>query len=33
MVRIDPTLYETYKKSFSNYGFETVSSQNALWWR
>jgi zinc protease len=33
MVRIDPTLYEAYKKSFSNYGFETVSSQNAFWWR
>ncbi len=33
MVRIDTKLYETYKKSFSNYGFETVSSENAFWWR
>lgn len=33
MVRIDPSLFEKYKKSFSNYGFETVSPQNSLWWR
>jgi hypothetical protein len=33
VVRISPTLYETYKKNFSAYGFETVGSQNALWWR
>jgi zinc protease len=33
MVRIDPKLYEANKKSFSNNGFETISNQNALWWR
>ncbi len=33
MVRIDPSLYESYKKSFSGYGFETVGPQNSFWWR
>ncbi|HQB07027.1 MAG TPA: insulinase family protein [Rectinema sp.] len=33
MVRIDPNLYEANKKSFSSYGFETVSANNAFWWR
>jgi len=33
LVRIDPNLYEANKKSFSSYGFETIGSQNALWWR
>jgi len=33
MVRIDPNLYEANKKSFSSYGFETVSAKNAFWWR
>jgi hypothetical protein len=33
MVRIDPNLYEANKKNFSSYGFETISNQNALWWR
>lgn len=33
MVRIDPKLYEATTKSFSAYGFETVSPQNSLWWK
>ncbi len=33
LVRIDPSLYEAYKKNFSGYGFETIGAQNALWWR
>jgi len=33
MVRLNPDLYEVNKKSFSSYGFETVSTKNAFWWR
>jgi len=33
MVRIDPSLFEKYTKSFSNYGFETAGPKNSFWWR
>jgi len=33
MLRLNPDQYEINKKSFSSYGFETVSTKNAFWWR
>jgi len=32
-VRLNPDLYEGNKKIFSSSGFETVTAQNAFWWR
>jgi zinc protease len=32
-VRLNPDLYEANKKIFSSNGFETVTAQNAFWWR